>query len=80
MIQVKTDYIAGRAASRRISAGSHGGVFWRAMRRKLLDVAGQLPPAGPARAAVIASLVLGGIIATALTALILVFVVTAFGR
>ncbi len=49
------------------------------MRRKL-DIAGQLPPAGPARAAVIASLVLGGIIATALTALILVFIVTALGR
>ncbi len=49
------------------------------MRRKL-DLAGQLPPAGPARAAVIASLVLGGIVATALTTLILVFIFTALRR
>ncbi|GEJ57802.1 hypothetical protein [Anaeromyxobacter diazotrophicus] len=49
----------------------------RLLRR--LDIAAQLPPPGPARAAVIGSLVLGAIAATALTTLIAIFLVTAFG-
>lgn len=49
----------------------------RLLRR--LDIAAQLPPPGPARAAVIGSLVLGAIAATALSVLIAIFLVTAFG-
>ncbi len=48
------------------------------MRR--LDLAAQIPPRGLARAAVIASLVLGGLVATGLTALIAGFLVTSFQR
>jgi hypothetical protein len=49
----------------------------RLLRR--LDIAAQLPPSGPARAAVIGSLVLGAIAATALTTLIAIFFFTLFG-
>lgn len=49
----------------------------RLLRR--LDIAAQLPPPGPARAAVIGSLVLGAIAATALTTLIAIFVFTVIG-
>lgn len=48
--------------------------------RRRLDIAGQLPPRGPARVAVIAALVVGGVVATGLTALIIVFLVTALRR
>jgi hypothetical protein len=43
---------------------------------KRLDIAGQLPPHGWRRVAVIAALVVGGVVATGLTALIIVFVLT----
>lgn len=56
--------------------GYHAGCM-RLLRR--LDLAAQLPPAGPARAAVIGSLVLGAIAATALTTLIIIAAVTVFG-
>lgn len=46
----------------------------RSFREKLVA---ELPAAGPARAAVLASLALGGAIAVGLTALIAVFAVTA---
>ena len=49
----------------------------RLLRR--LDIAAQLPPSGPARAAVIGSLVLGAIAATALTTLIAICLFTVFG-
>ena len=49
------------------------------MSRRYSELLAQLPPSGPARAAVVASLVLGGIIATSLTVLIGIFVFTAYG-
>lgn len=49
----------------------------RLLRR--LDIAAQLPASGPARAAVIGSLILGAIAATALTTLIVIAAVTVFG-
>lgn len=45
--------------------------------RRRLDIAGQLPPRGLARAGVIAALAVGGVVAIGLTALIIVFLVTA---
>jgi hypothetical protein len=48
--------------------------------RRRLDLAGQLPPRGAARAAAIAALVVGGLVAIVLTALIAIFVVTSLGR
>jgi len=49
------------------------------MSRRFSDVLAQLPPSGPARAAVIGSLILGGIVATCLTVLITIFLFTAYG-
>jgi hypothetical protein len=49
------------------------------MSRRYSELLAQLPPSGPARAAVVASLVLGGIIATSLTVLIGIFLFTAYG-
>jgi len=49
----------------------------RARRSLREELASELPPAGPARVAVLASLALGGAIAVGLTALIAVFAVTA---
>jgi hypothetical protein len=49
------------------------------MSRRLSDLLAQLPPSGPARAAVIASLVLGGVIAACLTVLIGIFLFAAYG-
>ncbi len=48
--------------------------------RRSIDLAGQLPPSGLPRIAVITSLVLGGVVAVGLTVLIVVFVVTALAR
>ncbi len=48
--------------------------------RRGLDISRQLPPSGARRYAVILALVIGAIVATGLTALIVVFLVTAFGR
>lgn len=45
-----------------------------------LDIAAQLPPPGPARAAVIASLVLGALVAASLSALIAIFLFTAWAK
>ncbi|HYS82606.1 MAG TPA: hypothetical protein VEM76_17995 [Anaeromyxobacteraceae bacterium] len=49
------------------------------MSRRFSELLAQLPPSGPARAAVVASLVLGGIIAASLTVLIGIFLFTAYG-
>ena len=43
---------------------------------KRLDIAGQLPPPGWRRVVVLGALVVGGVVAAGLTALIIVFVVT----
>ena len=49
------------------------------MSRRLSEFLAQLPPSGPARVAVVASIVLGGVIAACLTVLIAIFLVTAYG-
>lgn len=47
--------------------------------RRFADLLAQLPPSGPGRAAVIGSLILGGVVATCLTVLIAIFLFTAYG-
>jgi len=48
--------------------------------RRGLELSRQLPPSGVGRYAVILALVIGGIVASGLTALIVVFLVTALRK